>query len=185
MKTKIITGIIIFLILIISISLYIFTNKETDGKAFKKEYEQYNEKYKKQEKLITLNIDKKNPMIYLDDENIIKSFKGKDKVIYIASPNNNNSRKATKILLNQAKETGVEEIYYYNPNEIKNEKESDTYKEILKKIKQDEIITPTLLLIKNEKVEEIYQSKEINEKEMQEKYERILIKYTLCTEECK
>ena len=91
MKKKLI--IIIAITLILSIGTYIFLSKETEAKIFKEEYEAYNEKY------IKLNIDKKNPIKYLNDETIIKNFQGKDKVIYIASPQDNNSRKATKILL--------------------------------------------------------------------------------------
>ena len=176
MKKKLI--IIIAITLILSIGTYIFLSKETEAKIFKEEYEAYNEKY------IKLNIDKKNPIKYLNDETIIKNFQGKDKVIYIASPQDNNSRKATKILLDLAKENGIEEIYYYNPDKIIKEKNNEIYKQLNKNLNQKELILPTLMLIKNEKIEEIYQNKEFNKKELTEKYERILIKYTLCTAEC-
>lgn len=174
MKLKI--TLIIVLIIVIPLITYNLIKEENDAKIFKKEYEQYN-KYENYEKV---KIKKNNKIIYLNQEELVKSIKEDDKIIFIASPKDNNSRKVIKLLLELTEEYEIDKIYYCNADKIK--KESKMYKDLLKnKIK---VITPTLILIKNKKIEDLYQPKKIDKKEVYKNYEKIIIKYTLCTKEC-
>jgi len=175
--------IIIILLLLIGLTLYLIIKEEKDSVKFKNEYEKYNNltfnNNDKIEKFHNVEIDKKNPIIYLTEENVIEELNGENKLVFLGTPEDNNSRKAISTLLKVANENGIEKIYYYN---IENEK-SKNYKEILKKIDKETLEIPVLMLIKNKKIEN-YSQGITKEKELYEKYEEIMIDYLMCTSSC-
>lgn len=138
-KNKIIIIVIVLVAIIIGISIY-STLTPKDSIKFKKEYELYNNvNDQKNNKYHTLTIEKENPIIYLKDDNFIKELTTGDKIIYFGYPDNNPSRIAVPILLETAKDNGVEKIYYYNFKNIQNDYEKGNiqnkiYKKIINQI---------------------------------------------------
>lgn len=175
---KLIIGIILISILIIgSITAYILIQNNKDSYKFKKEYESYNNKSWQHEeqkgKYLNIEINKDNPIIYLNDEEIVKELKTGNKIIYFGFPDCNWCRSAVPVLLKTAEENGIEKIYYYNFKEVREafEKDSDNdkskiYKEITdflgdnitstfesgSKKGEKRLSAPTVVLIKNGKV---------------------------------
>lgn len=128
---KLIIGLILILILITGlVTTYILIQNSKDSYKFKKEYESYNNKsweYEgKKGKYLNIEINKDNPIIYLNDENIVKELKEGDKIIYFGFPDCNWCRAALPVLLKSAEENGVEKIYYYDFGEVREAFEKDT-----------------------------------------------------------
>ena len=175
---KLIIGIIFIIILIIGgVTTYLLVQNSKDSYKFKKEYESYNNKsweYEgKKGKYLNIEINKDNPIIYLNDENIVKELKEGDKIIYFGFPDCNWCRAALPVLLKTAEENGVERIYYYNFGEVRGAFEKDTnnekakiYQEIINvlgnnitstfesgaKKGEKRLSAPTVVLIKKGKV---------------------------------
>lgn len=131
---KLIIGLILIVILIIeAVTTYILVQNSKDSYKFKKEYESYNNKSweyeEKKGKYLSIEINKDNPIIYLNDENIVKELKEGDKIIYFGFPDCNWCRVAVPVLLKSAEENGVEKIYYYNLGEVREAFEKDTNNE--------------------------------------------------------
>ena len=121
---KLIIWLILLLILITGlVTTYILIQNSKDSYKFKKEYESYNNKsweYEgKKGKYLNIEINKDNPIIYLNDENIVKELKEGDKIIYFGFPDCNWCRVAVPVLLKSAEENGVEKIYYYDFGEVR------------------------------------------------------------------
>lgn len=106
-----ITCIFIFIILII-IGMQFINN--SDGKRVKEEYEKLNRQISKDGKEYpTVNIEKNNIIKYTTEEEIIKIIKNKkNAVVYIGSPSCIYCRTVIEVLLDTAKETGLDVIYY-------------------------------------------------------------------------
>lgn len=90
---------------------------DNDAKRFSEEYS-------------VINIDENNPMIYKTDDEIIKILKSGTGIIYFGFPECPWCQTALPVLLKAAKEMKIDEIYYFNPMEIR-ENDTDTYKEIV------------------------------------------------------
>lgn len=197
-KNKIIIIVIVIVAIIIGISIY-STLTPKDSIKFKKEYELYNNvNDQKNNKYHTLTIEKENPIIYLKDDNIIKELTTGDKIIYFGYPDNNPSRIAVPILLETAKDNGVEKIYYYNFKNIQNDYEKGNiqnkiYKKIINQIGDNiketytkgnlkgekKLSAPTVILIKDGKVANYHRgtvssykdsNKKLTKKEQEELY---------------
>lgn len=175
---KLIIGLILIPILIIgAITTYILIQNSKDSYKFKKEYESYNNKsweYEgKKGKYLNIEINKDNPIIYLNDENIVKELKEGDKIIYFGFPDCNWCRAALPVLLKSAEENGVEKIYYYDFGEVretfeknKNNEKAKIYQQIIEvldsnitstfesgaKKGEKRLSAPTVVLMKDGKV---------------------------------
>ena len=175
---KLIIGLILLLILITGlVTTYILIQNSKDSYKFKKEYESYNNKsweYEgKKGKYLNIEINKDNPIIYLNDENIVKELKEGDKIIYFGFPDCNWCRVAVPVLLKSAEENGVEKIYYYDFGEVreafekdKNNEKAKIYQQIIEvldsnitstfesgtKKGEKRLSAPTVVLMKDGKV---------------------------------
>ena len=175
---KLIIGLILILILITGlVTTYILIQNSKDSYKFKKEYESYNNKSweyeEKKGKYLNIEINKDNPIIYLNDENIVKELKEGDKIIYFGFPDCNWCRAALPVLLKSAEENGVEKIYYYDFGEVreafeknKNNEKAKIYQQIIEvldsnitstfesgaKKGEKRLSAPTVVLMKDGKV---------------------------------
>lgn len=92
-----------------------------DAIDFKNEYEELNGKQNGKFKYQTLSIDKDNPIVYATVDEIIDILNKKTGVIYFGFPNCPWCRNAVPVLLESAKENGVDKIYYLNILDIRDE----------------------------------------------------------------
>ena len=179
--------IIIILILLIIGTLYLIIKEDPDNIKFKNEYEKYNNltynENNKKESFYNVKIEKENPIIYLTNETVIEEMKKENKLIFIGTAENNDTRKSMETLLQVAKDNGIEKIYYYDIKDEINNKDSKIYQELTKKLNKKEISIPLLMLIKDKKVEN-YNEGLKNQKELSTKYEEIMIDYLMCTSSC-
>ena len=187
----------------VGVITYAYIDNNRDSVIFKKEYEEYNNKTWEYGDLkgtyLELNIDKNNPIVYLNDDNIVKELTSGTKIIFFSSPDCNPCRANVSPLLKAAKEDGIEEVYYYNLKEVrtayeqgKNNKQSKIYEQIVKTMPnyiettfetgpnkgKKKLISPAVVLIKKGKVKNYYNAsdnKSINyNKELTEKdYEQL------------
>lgn len=121
----------IFIILSLLVLLAGCGNKdiETDSLKFKNEYESLNGiTVKDDKKYMNLNIDNNNPIIYADYDKVFEVL-DKTGVIYLGFPECPWCRNVIPVLLEAAKEVGIDKIYYLN-----NRDDRDTKKLIDEKI---------------------------------------------------
>jgi thiol-disulfide isomerase/thioredoxin len=71
-----------------------------------------------------------NPIVYKTDEEIIEILKTGTGIIYFGFPECPWCQSAVPVLISAAQELNVEEVYYFNPKQIR-EEETDTYKQIV------------------------------------------------------
>lgn len=90
---------------------------DNDAKRFNEEYSE-------------LNIGNDNPMVYKTDEEIIDILKNGTGIIYFGFPECPWCKSAIPVLIDIANKMDIDEIYYFNPKEIR-ENNTDTYKEIV------------------------------------------------------
>lgn len=119
MKNKIMIVIIPILSFLLAILSYFTFNKETDAIKFKKEYESLNklENYKNNQ----MNINSENPIKYSNYDEIIDIIENKTGIIYLGFPECPWCRRSVSVLLDVAKDTKIDKIYYLN---IKDERDS-------------------------------------------------------------
>ena len=141
MKKKVIIGIV--LVIFITGSILIFSNKEEcneNALKFKETYEKYNNK--KEE----LDIEDNNPMVAINKEDIIKKIDKEDGIIFFGTPKENESRLLVKTLLEVSQDYSCEVIYYYDLNKL--DKDSDIYKEIQTKLGNHELKNGSVVFYK-------------------------------------
>lgn len=93
---------------------------------FKKEYEQFNNKY------LTVTIKEKNPMVYSNIEEIKNIMNNKSGLIYLGNPESNSCRESIEILIEAAKQTGLKKIYYLNTKDLNfDEEKYDIFKKYI------------------------------------------------------
>ena len=164
MKNKrvlVITAVIIVL-LIIGVLLFI-PKDNNDNKTFEKDYK--------------VNVPKNTSIIYLTDENVIKELSTNDKLVFFGNKNENynKTKEGVTTLLKTAEENGIDKIYYYDLSGIGDKREiTDKLTEILEK----ELMSPTLFLVKNKEIDSIEEG--IN-KDIEQKYKKIMIGYLMCS----
>ncbi len=106
-------------ILIIGVALGVYqairvNNKETDAIKFKAEYESINGQENSSNKnYATLDVNKDNPMIYADYDKVFEVLNGTG-VIFFGFKECPWCRTAIPVLLEAAKEIGIDKIYYLN-----------------------------------------------------------------------
>lgn len=153
-----------------------------DEKKFKTEYESYNGKKNGDKKTMSLTIEDHNYMEYVNSKEALTILENKTGVIYFGFPTCPWCRNIVPILIDAANETSMERIYYANlleerdskrldeDDEIVVEKEgSDNYHKIVEKLGDylgsyeglnDESIKrlyfPTVVFVKNGKVESVH-----------------------------
>ena len=120
-------AIIISVVIIIAIMVVgmIFLAKDEpevnqDSIKFKEEYELLNGKYDSVNDitLISVDIDKDNPIKYISNDEIVDRLTVGSGIIYFGDPEDGYSRRAVPILLEFAKKNAVETIYYYNVSSL-------------------------------------------------------------------
>ena len=87
-----------------------------DSLKFKEEYELLNGKYFEDEDIIasTMEIEKDNPFIYVNDFDVIDKLTDGTHVIYFGNPECGWSRKVVPVLTTFANKNKIDTIYYYN-----------------------------------------------------------------------
>ena len=105
----------------------------TDGTKFKAEYEKYNGLKDGNKDYLNVTIDEKNPIKYSTEDEIADLIKNKSGVIYLGFPECPWCRNAVPVLLEAAKETGMQDIYYLNMKDIRDEKVLENKKIVTKK----------------------------------------------------
>ena len=158
MKKKIIV-IVIMLIIIGTATFLLLPKDNSDNKRFKNAYGN--------------TIPKDTSIIYLTDDNIVESLSTQDMLIFIGSPASDNTKKAVPTLLKAAEDNGIDKIYYYDATSIKEE----INKVLTEKLNKEEILLPTLFLLKDKKISELEEG--LN-KDIEAKYEDIMIAYIMC-----
>jgi thiol-disulfide isomerase/thioredoxin len=106
------------LLLLTGCSITPIKELNNDAKRFSDEYSQINE-------------DEKNPIVYKTDKEIIDILKSGTGIIYFGFPECPWCKSAIPVLLDAAKDMDIDQIYYFNPKEIRTNN-TDTYKEIVK-----------------------------------------------------
>lgn len=127
MKKNGIKLLIIFLIILICIITFITVKKNRvtkDEKNFKKEYERYNGYTNpgSDKKYFDVNIEEKNGIKYLDDDEVIDMLQNKTGIIYFGFPTCPWCRSMIEVLLDAKDSTNQKNIYYYNALDIRDEK---------------------------------------------------------------
>lgn len=158
------------------------TNSFTDDEVkFKEEYESLNGKTQNDKKIMNIEVLDDNNMVYVDSSEVIDIIKNKTGVIYFGFPTCPWCRNAVPVLLDAMKDAGLNQIYYANLLEERDQKHLDegeivtdkegskNYQELLELLKdhlgayeglEDDSIKrlyfPTVLFVKNGKVEDIH-----------------------------
>jgi len=130
-----------------------------DSLKFKEEYELLNGKYFEEEDIIasTMEIEKDNPYIYVNDFDVLDKLTKGTHIIYFGNPECGWSRRVVPVLTTFANKNKIETIYYYNfsnleklINEANNEEKEQLYNSIINIVKDyttniDETGSPKLL----------------------------------------
>lgn len=90
---------------------------DNDAKRFSQEYS-------------NIEVNENNPMVYKTDKEIIEILQSGTGIIYFGFPECPWCQNALPVLLEAAKEMNIEEIYYFNPKEIR-ENNTETYQKIV------------------------------------------------------
>ena len=160
---KLFICIIVIVLIAIGILVFLLSNKEpNDNEKFEKEY--------------SVTVPKYTKVIYLTDNTIIKAIETQDKLVFFGNKDEK-TKQAVSVLLETAEEKVVDKIYYYDTSNIK---DKDISKKLLEKLNKKEIVTPSLFLLKDKKIDSIEEG--INE-ETKEKYKKIMVAYLMCTSE--
>ena len=151
-KKKIIILIGLAIILVAGLTFaYMYIESKKDSVKFKKEYESYNNVTWKDGtvsgKYLELDINRKNPIVYLNDDTIIDAMKSESKIIYFGFPDCNWCRNMAPVLIKAAEDNGIEKLYYYPFRDLRNryekgdKKAEQVYDEIVKMM--DKHVTTT------------------------------------------
>ena len=133
MNTKIKLGLLFIIFLLASYLIYNFVGEKDnsnniiekftkDEKEFKKEYESLNGKTSEStgNKYLDMAILEDNNVTYLNETQVIEMLESGTGIIYFGFKECPWCRNAVPVLVNTAYEYGVENIYYYNPSDIRN-----------------------------------------------------------------
>ncbi len=131
-KKKLFVAALLFVTMVITLYIKVVNNHDKEIKSnedamrFKEEYENLNDKKQSSEKLYkTIAVDEQNPMIYASYDDIKKVITDGTGVIYFGFPECPWCRNAVPVLLEAAKETGIDKIYYFNALSIRDKKHLD------------------------------------------------------------
>lgn len=120
------------------------STKMTDAMKFKKEYEDLNgEVTSSDKKYLTISIDKKNPMVYKNDSEIVDILENGTGVIYFGFNSCPWCRSIVETLITSAKENNINRVFYVDIKDIRSkyqikngeldliQKGTDSYNKIL------------------------------------------------------
>ena len=131
--------IFIIIALIILAILYKYYNryKNSDEYKFKKEYENLNtaKNANGDYKYIKLNIPMNNKIVYENIDGIFDILNNKTGIIYFGKPDCPWCRNIINILIKTANKNNINSIYYYNPEEIRNQNTLE-YQKLIKHLNQ-------------------------------------------------
>ena len=157
-KKYLIRGSLLILVGVIALTFVIYSNfnnntdktdnKVTEAIKFKSEYEALNnEKNDNDEnKYLPISIDKNNPVKYLSDKDLNDFLKEGTGIIYFGFPECPWCRNLVPTLLDALKEKDINDVYYMNVKDLRDEKKlsngkivtknegTDSYKTILDKL---------------------------------------------------
>ena len=150
-KKYLIRGSILLLIGIASLAYIIYSNvknnspkdnnKVTDAINFKTEYESLNSK---DDKYLSISIDKENPIKYIKENELDEFLNDGTGIIYFGFPECPWCRNLVPVLLDALKEKDINEIYYLNVKNIRDEKELNNEGEIVVKKEGNDIYSKIL-----------------------------------------
>lgn len=153
-----------------------------DEKKFREEYESLNGKKRGDHTIMSIDIVSDNKMEYIDSKKAIDILEHKTGIIYFGFPTCPWCRNVVPILIDVAKEIGVDKIYYANISEERDAKHLDddenivvdkegsgNYSKIVELLKDElgpyeglkddsikRLYFPTIVFVKNGKVEDIH-----------------------------
>ena len=116
------------LLIVMSLFLIAGCGKETDAEKFKKEYEELNDQTigESNYKYPSVDISKDNAIKYASYDELLELLNGGTGIIYLGYETCPWCRNAVPVLLEAASEVGIEDIYYIN---MKNERDEIKVKE--------------------------------------------------------
>ena len=141
MKKKIIIGMVLLVIIIVGLIIVIKDNNKkcnTNALKFKREYEKYNT-------ILKIDIKDDNPMVKMNKKNIINKMNSSNGILFFGNPKSGDSRILVKELLKAAKDYDCEIIYYYNVNDLKDDK---VYNELQTKLGDKELKNSVVIFYK-------------------------------------
>ena len=101
-------------------------NKVTDAIKFKNEYEELNGKSTDAgKKYLDVSIDEKNPMKYISFDDLMDLLEDGTGIVYFGFPECPWCRNAITTLIEAAKDEDINEIYYFNAHDMRDEKKLD------------------------------------------------------------
>lgn len=142
-KKYLVRGLILLVIGIVGLiyGIYNVTHKEketstnnevTDALKFKNEYEDLNGKTTNSGKeYLNIQIDKNNPIKYITYDELMDILDSGTGIIYFGFPECPWCRNAVPVLLEAIKEQSINEIYYFNAHDMRDEKELNENGEIV------------------------------------------------------
>lgn len=120
MKKKIVIGIIIVLVIVLGIFLIVRNNDNKnireDSIKFKEDYESYNGKTNQNDKKYrVVNIDKKNPFVYKNENEIVSMINNKETfAVYFGFNTCPWCRSVIEEMIKVSKDLNIDTIYYVN-----------------------------------------------------------------------
>lgn len=135
-----------------------------DSLKFKEEYELLNGKYFEDKNIIasTIELEKDNPFIYVNDYDILEKLTEGTHIIYFGNPECGWSRRVVPILTKFASNNKISRIYYYNFSNLEkqmvngyNNDKQELYDNILNIIgeygvsENNKLLTPIVFFIKD------------------------------------
>lgn len=178
--------IVIFIFIFVSIFTTGCTKEKIqvtkDEKKFQEEYESLNGKTRGEHTIMSIDVAEDNKMKYIDSKEVIDVLEHKTGIIYFGFPTCPWCRNMVPVLIDAAKEAGVNQIYYANISEERDKKHldeegnivldqegSDNYNRIVEQLKDNlgayeglnddsikRLYFPTVVFVRNGKVEDIH-----------------------------
>lgn len=145
------------------------TEELTDAERFANEY----------------SVSDNNPFQYATIDEVLELFENKSGILFLGDSDSEWSAFAAKVLNQVLKEKEVEEVYYFNPESIK-QKNSEKYKLLLEKLELEEDYSlPIVYLITDGKVtssvdsfvHDDFSNSEDNVKELEKEYSNLVSQY--------
>lgn len=153
-----------------------------DEKKFKEEYESLNGKKQGEKVIMSIDVSEDNKMKYIDSSEVVRILEGKTGVVYFGFPNCPWCRNIVPVLIDALHDTGLDHVYYANLLEERDTKKIDeegkivvekegskNYQRILELLHDQlgnyeglnddsikRLYFPTVVFVKNGKVEDIH-----------------------------
>lgn len=128
---------VIFIVLIVGVVYFVDINKDNNKTektfaTFKEEYESYNDVKNDNGQTIEVSIPEKNTIKNVNEDEILSILEEKTGIVYFGFPTCPWCRNIIGVLTELANEKNIT-IYYFNPQNIRNES-NGTYQKLVKKL---------------------------------------------------